>query len=170
MLAVSIFEALGLNPAVLALQALVFLVLLAVLRRFLFGPVQQILRAREQQVQQHLDQARDQQTAAQKLREELQHRLDTIQEEARRRMREAAEQVKAAHDRTVAEARQEAEKLLERAASEIDLEKRKAIAELREQIANLALTAASKAIQDGLDETAQRRIIDRAIAGLEQEP
>ena len=169
MLAVSIFQALGLNPAVLALQALVFLALLWVLRRFLFRPVQQILRAREQEVQKHLDHARDQQSAAEKLRDDLQHRLDSIQEEARRRMREAAEQAKAAHDRTVAEAREHAEKLLQRAASEIDLEKRKAIAELREQVASLALSAASKAIQDGLDEQTQRQIIDRAIAGLEQE-
>ncbi|UCH36136.1 MAG: F0F1 ATP synthase subunit B [Armatimonadota bacterium] len=169
MLAVSIFEALGLNPAVLALQALVFLVLLWVLRKFLFAPVQQMLRARERDVDQHLNEARERQAAAEKMREELQHRLDTIQDEARRRMREAADEAKAARDEALADARDEAEKLLRRAASEIDLEKRKAIADLREQVANLALTAASKAIQDGLDEEAQRRVIDQAIAGLEQE-
>jgi len=169
MVAVSIFEALGLNPAVIALQALVFLVLLWALRRLLFAPVQQIMRAREEQAQEHLAQAQAQQAEADKLREELQQRLDAIQDEARRRMREAAEEAKAAHDHTLAEAREQAEKTLQRVAAEIDLEKRKAIAELREQVAELALIAASKAVQDGLDEQAQRRVIERAIAGLEQQ-
>jgi F-type H+-transporting ATPase subunit b len=168
MLAVSIFQSLGLNPAVLGLQALVFLVLLWLLRRFLFGPVQQIMRARELEVQQHLDQARDHQTTAERIRDELQQRLDTIQEEARRRMREVADEAKAARDTAVAEARAEAERLLQRAASEIDLEKRKAIADLREQVADLALSAASKAIQETLDESTQRRVIDQAISSLEQ--
>jgi len=168
MLAVSIFQALGLNPAVLGLQALVFLVLLWLLRRFLFGPVQQIMRARELEVQKHLDQARDQQVTAERIRDELQQRLDTIQEEARRRMREVADEAKAARDTAVADARAEAERLLQRAASEIDLEKRKAIADLREQVAELALSAASKAIQETLDEGMQRRVIDQAISALEQ--
>lgn len=169
MVAVSIFEALGLNPAVLGLQAAIFLVLLWVLRKFLFAPVQQIIRAREQEVQKHLDDARERQAEAQKMRDELQHHLDTIQDEARRRLREAADEAKAAREAVIAEARAQAEKLLQRAASEIDLEKRRAIAELREQVAELALKAASKAIHDGLDENTQRRVIDRAISLLEQE-
>ena len=169
MLAVSIFQALGLNPAVIALQAGVLLLLLWVLRRFLFKPVQEIMRAREEQVQQDLDAAHGHRTEAEKLRQELQQRLDTIQEEARRRMREAAEEAKAAHATALADARQQAEKMVRRAASEIDVEKRKAIAELREQVAELALTAASKAIQQGLDETTHRRVIDQAIAELERQ-
>jgi F-type H+-transporting ATPase subunit b len=168
MVAVSIFEELGLNPAVILLQALVFLLLLGVLVRFLFAPVREMLAARERQVKAHLDEARQQQAAAEEARADLQRRLDTIQDEARRRMREAAEEAKAAHDRALAEAREQAEKLLQRATAEIAREKGKAVAELREQVAELALKVASKAIQDGLDEGAQRRVIDRAIAGLEQ--
>jgi len=168
MLAVSILEALGLNPAVIALQALVFLLLLVALIKFLFAPVRRILQEREQAVKTHLEQARAQQLEAEKARQDLQQRLDTIQEEARRRMREAADEAKAAHDRALAEAREQAAKLLERAASEIDLEKRKAIADLREHVADLAVRVAAKAIQDGLDEATHRRVIDQAIAGLEQ--
>jgi F-type H+-transporting ATPase subunit b len=168
MLAVSILEALGLNPAVIALQALVFLLLLVALVKFLFAPVRRILQEREQAVKAHLEQAREQQLQAEKARADLQQRLDTIQEEARRRMREAADEAKAAHDRTLADAREQASKLLERAASEINLEKRKAIADLREHVADLAVRAAAKAIQDGLDEATHRRVIDQAIAGLEQ--
>ena len=169
MLAVSIFEALGLNPAVVALQALVFLVLLWVLRRFLFGPVQQMLRAREDEVRRHLEQAGARQSEAERLRADLQQRLDSIEEEARRRMREAAAEARAAHDRAVDEARQHAEMIIERAASEIDVEKRKAIAELRQHVAELAVAAASKAIRETLDEATQRRVIDEAIAGLERQ-
>ncbi len=164
-----ILEALGINPNVVALQALVFLLLLWVLIKFLFAPVRRIMEAREQQVQAHLEAAREHQATAEKAREELQGRLDAIQEEARRRMREAAEETKAAHAQALAEAREQSATLLQRAAAEIDLEKRKAIADLRQQVAELALNAASKAIQDGLDEATQRRVIDHAIAGLEQE-
>jgi F-type H+-transporting ATPase subunit b len=168
MFAVSILEALGLKPAVIALQALVFLLLLVALVKFLFAPVRRILQEREQAVKTYLEQAREQQLQAEKAREDLQQRLDTIQEEARRRMREATDEAKAAHDRALAEAREQASKLLERAASEIDLEKRKAIADLREHVADLAVRVAAKAIQDGLDEATHRRVIDQAIAGLEQ--
>jgi F-type H+-transporting ATPase subunit b len=168
MLAVSIFEALGLNPAVLALQGLVFLALLWVLRRFMFGPVRQIMRTREEEVQQHLDRASEQQSEAEKLRDDLQQRLDSIEDEARRRMREVAAEARAAHDKAVAEAREHAEQIIQRAASEIDVEKRKAIADLREQVAELAVAAASKAIQQSLDEATQRRVIDEAISALER--
>lgn len=167
MLAASILQALGINFKVVALQALVFLALLWVLIKFLFAPVRQILAAREQEVKGHLDQARTQQAEAEKARADLQHRLETIHEEARQHMREAAAESKVAHDRALAEAREEAQKLLQRAASEIALEKRKAIAELREEVANLALHAASKALREDLDEGTQRRVVDRAIADLE---
>ena len=166
----AVLSQLGIDPKILLLQAIGFLILFLLLRAYLFGPVGKILQAREQEIAGNLAQAAQERTKAEELRSDYEGHLAVIREEARTEMQRAVREGQAERERLIAEARTEREELLHRAATEIELEKRKALIELRQQTADLALAAATRALRTSLDEAAQRRAIDQFITELGSTP
>jgi F-type H+-transporting ATPase subunit b len=155
------------DPRILLLQVVGFIVLYALLRRYLFGPIQGILEQRRVEVQSSLDQSAEELRRAEALRQEYEGHLVQIREEARQRIQEAVREGQQAHDAMLAEARQQAEGVLERARAQIDVETRQALAELRRQAVELAIEAARKALRESFDEQQHRQAIDRAIRDIE---
>jgi len=70
----------------------------------------------------------------------------------------------------LARTREEQEQLLDRARREIEAEKEKAILALRKEAVDLAIAAASKLIEQKLDDEANRRLVLEYLASLEQRP
>ena len=165
-----ILSQLGIDPQILLLQAIGFLCLYLLLRAYLFGPIANILRAREEEVAGHLDHAAQERVKAEQLRTDYEQHLAAIQEEARGELQRASREGQAERERLVTEARREREELIRRARTEIELEKQKALIELRQQTVELALEAASRAVRVALDESAQRRAVDQFIAEVETSP
>jgi F-type H+-transporting ATPase subunit b len=161
--------ALGIHWQTLLVQAVSFLALAWLLSRFLFGPVGGILRARSQEVQEQLDSAHREREEAERLRQELEQRLEGIRDEARRQVQQAVQEGREERERILQQARAEAEQFLERARTLIEHDRRAALIELREQVADLAFLAASKALPAAIDEAAQRRAIDEFVRRLELE-
>jgi F-type H+-transporting ATPase subunit b len=158
---------LGIEPRILLLQAVGFIVLYLLLRAYLFGPIQTILGQREADVAATLDRSAEELQRAEALRAEYEQHLAQIREEGRQRMQQAVREAQEAREAMLAEARQQGDELLARARSEIDLETRKAMLQLREQVVELAIEAARKGVRESLDEAQHRAIMERAIAEFE---
>ena len=62
--------------------------------------------------------------------------------------------------------RQEQQALLERARREIEMEKERAIAQLRREAVNLAIAGASKVIEENLDNTKNRQLVEGFLSSL----
>jgi len=160
-------KALGLDWRVLLVQIVTFLVLLWLLRRFLFGPVSALMASRTTEVKRRLDDAEQQQARAEQIRQELEQRLAAIAEEARQKMQEAVQEARATRERLLAEARSDAQQVLERAQEEMRREQRRALLDLRNDVADLAIAAAQKAVGVGLDDAKHRQAISDFLVRLE---
>lgn len=165
----SVLETLGIHWQTVLAQAVTLLILLALLRKFLFGPVREILRARAEEVRQKLDDAEQQKRAAADYAERLEQRLRDIREEARREVERATQEGREAGQRIIEQARAEGAEVLRRGGEQLEHDRRAARIDLRREVADLAVRAAARAVREAFDEAAHRRVVDRFLAELETE-
>jgi len=147
------------NLALSLWTVVVFLALLAVLRKFAFGPILGAAAAREKRIQDALDEAAKRQAEAARLLEEHKAQLA----DARRQAQEIIGEGRAAGERVrkeiEAKAREEAGAILERARKDIGREKEEALAELRRYSVEIALAAATKLLGEKLDSDRDRELV-----------
>jgi F-type H+-transporting ATPase subunit b len=147
----------------LLLQIVGFLLLVAVLKKYLFGPVNDILTARQTEVETTIAQVRQDREAMEVSRREYEARLAEIEAEARDRIQAAMKEAQGIKEEIVSSAHTEAERLVTRARDEIVREKQQALVELRTQVADLAVEAAGKILRRSVDERVQRELVNDFI-------
>ena len=157
---------LGIDPKTILVQALGFLVVLAVLWKFVFGKVGGLLEERRTEITTQLDQLKTDREELDRLTAETRQQLSNIETEAQAKIQAAIEQGNTERQQIVAQARQEAEDEVTRARAEIQREKDEAISELRGVVAELAIDAASKIISAELTPERHQNIIDASISRL----
>ena len=145
----------------------VFLLLLAILRKFAWPAILGAVEAREQALERQLaEAARDREQAAallaehQKLIAEAKAQAHGILVEARG----VAEKDRAL---AIEKTRHEQEELLARARREIVAERDKAVADLRREAVDLSLAAASRLIEKRLDGDTDRKLVLDFLATLD---
>lgn len=158
-----ILQQLGIEPHLLIVMAIGFVILYVILAKFAFGPVANMFEERTNAIQHRLDDAEQKRVAMEKMRDDYEQRIAQIEEEARTRIAEAVQEAQAARDEMLAQAREQAERIVARGKDEIEREKNKALVEIRDQVADLAILTASKIIERELDEHAHRELIDDVI-------
>src|SRR5688572_6341476 len=99
---------------VLVSQVIAFAVLVWVLGKFLFKPVQAILAQRQDEVRGTLEQAAADRRAMEQSRREYEQRLTTIEAEAREKIQGALKEAQALKDEVIASAQTEAERIVRR--------------------------------------------------------
>ncbi len=156
-------ENLAINPTHLFVQAAGFLLLFFLLSKFFFGPIGQVLDEREHRVKEKMDEAERNSLEMQKMRDEYQQRIGSIETETRDRIQQAMKEALSAKDELLENAKNEAERLMDRSREEISLEKKKSLMELRDKVADLAILAAEKLIEKSIDDKAHRDLIDDII-------
>ena len=144
-----------------------FVIVLIVLRKYAFGPIQQVIDTRREAIVADLD-------AAQSAREEAQASLDEYRQqlaEARKEANKIVEDARRVGDdrRAAAVAELEAEKarLMQQTREEIQSETRQALNAIKQQVADLTLAATEKVVRARLDEAEQRRLIEEALADVD---
>jgi F-type H+-transporting ATPase subunit b len=144
-----------------------FVIVLIVLRKYAFGPIQQVIDTRRQAIVADLD-------AAQSAREEAQASLAEYRQqlaEARKEANKIVEDARRVGDerRSAAVAELEAEKarLMQQTREEIQSETRQALNAIKQQVADLTLAATEKVVRARLDEAEQRRLIEEALADVD---
>ena len=146
---------------------LTFLIVLYVLKRFAFGPIQAMLDERRNTIEADID-------AAEQAREEAQTALSESRAALAESRKEATQIVESAR-RTAEEQRREAlaeleaekTRQVERARAEIDSERRRSLQEVKATLADLTVAATEKVVRKQLDEAEQKRLIDEALADVD---
>jgi F-type H+-transporting ATPase subunit b len=155
-----------LNTGDILYQLFIFLVLLALLRKFAFGPIMGIMKQREQHVSNEISSAEQSNTEAKKLVEEQREMLKQSRQEAQELIENAKKLGEEQKNSIILEARNEAIRIKDSAVKEIAQEKDQAIAALREQVASLSVLIASKVIEKELNEQDQQKLINDYIQDL----
>ncbi len=157
---------LGIKPETILVQAVGFLVVLAVLWKFVFGKVGGLLEERRTEITTQLEQLKTDREDLDRLTAETRQRLGDIEAESQAKIQAAIDQGNAERQQIVDHARQEASDEITRARAEIQREKDDAISELRGVVAELAIDAAGKIISAELTPERHQNIIDDSIGRL----
>lgn len=150
----------SLNLGLYIWTIVVFLVVLAVLRRFAWGPILGAVESREKSIQSAIDEAARLREEAMELLEEHRRQLADSRRQSQQILAEAREAGEQLRRQIEEKARSEGEAMISRARDEIEREKKAALDELRRESVELALAAAGRLVQQKLDAQADRAIIE----------
>lgn len=153
----------GFNGGDIAFQLIMFLILLALLKKFAWGPLMGIMKQREDHIANEITSAEQSRVEAKKLLEEQRNLLKEARSEAQGLIENAKKQGDVQREEMMTVARTEAERLKESAKLEIEQQKEKAVAAIREQVASLSVLIASKVIEKELSVEDQEKLINDYI-------
>ncbi len=154
------------DPDLAIWTAIVFLCLLAVLRKFAWGPIVEALDAREKTVQDHLAAAEAKHEEAKGLLAAHEARLATAKDEVREMLEEARRDAEVTKTQIVGEADAAAKAHRDRAVREIDQARDGAVRQLAETSANLAVDLASRVVKQNLTVEQQADLVRDATSKL----
>ena len=155
------------DPGLFIWTIVTFLVLLALLAKFAWGPLLQALEARQERIRKSLD---DADRAKQEL-ERLQQESTKIMQQARVEAEAIVTQTRADAERLREELKQkakdEADNILRNAQQQIQLQTRQAIQQIRHEVADIAVLLASKLLERNLAKEDNARLIDETLKQIE---
>lgn len=155
------------DPDELLWGSLFFLVLLAVLIKFVFPKVNEGLAKRTAKIQGQMDAAEGVRREADTVLEDYRRQLADARSEASRIIEEGKRTAEALKADITARAETEAREIVARAQADVAGERDRAIASLQRSVGELSLTLAGRVIGAELaNPEAQRALVDRAIADL----
>ncbi|MCP8617442.1 F0F1 ATP synthase subunit B [Salirhabdus salicampi] len=164
-----VLGAAGLNWGDMLAQLFVFIILLALLRKFAWGPLMKVMKDREDHIASEIDTAEKNRAESERLANEAQEKLKETRQQAQEVIETAKQTAKEQEKSIINTARQEAERIKETARKEIEQEKDKAIQALQDQVASLSVRIASKVIEKELSENDQEQLINEYIKEVGEE-
>ena len=149
-------------------QALSFLLLLWVLRRFAWRPVLSMLDERRRRIEEEFRQAAQTKAELARLQEHYSRRIAVIEDEARTKIQQAILEGKRVAVEIQEQARAQASALLTKSKDTVELELAKAKVTLRDQLVAMTMDAVERILQQKLDEQSDRRLIEGVLEDLER--
>ncbi|MGN6391529.1 MAG: F0F1 ATP synthase subunit B [Gemmatimonadales bacterium] len=146
---------------------LIFLILLAILKRFAWPAVLGAVEAREAALERQLAEAEQNRAEAAKLLEEHRKLVADAKAQAHGLLVEARQLSEKERAVALQKTKQEQEELLARARREIATERDRAVADLRREAVDLSIAAASKLVGERLSSDTDRKIVTDYLATLE---
>jgi len=161
-------EALGLNLGYLLVQTVNFIILLIILRAWVYRPVLNMLEDRRERIAKGLEDARVAEEARENAEQEAEKILEEARTEANDIIRQATDRAENAAQEIKAEAKEEAREARQESLAEAEQERNRLLADMRNQVGSLAIAAAQKLIGEALDEGRQRRLIDEFFSSVKE--
>lgn len=152
------------SPGLMVWTLVMFLVTLFIIKRYVLGPVGQMVEKRRAHIAESIDEAERSRDEATALLDDYRVRLAEARREAdgiREQGRSEGERQKAD---IMSQAGQQRERVLADAQDQIDAQARSAAGQIRDDVVVLALLAAEKVTRRSLDDADHRRLIEEAIA------
>lgn len=150
-----------LADSVLMIIAMFFLFMFA--SHFLFDPVRNMLRARQDKIRGELEQAAADEKTAQEKKALYEEKLANADKEAEAILADARKRGMDNEARIVAEAKEEAAKIVERARVEAELEKKKLADEVKREMIAVASVMAAKIVQANIDANVQHDLLEETL-------
>jgi F-type H+-transporting ATPase subunit b len=155
------------TPGLMIWTIVCFLVVLFVLKRFAFAPIQKTLDDRRERIRQAIDEADNAREEARNLLEEHRKLVGQAKNEAEEILTEARRIADAQRERVREETDADRQRRLEETRRQIDQATQQALNEIRDEVGRLSLLAAEKVARKSLNEADQRRLIDEALAEID---
>ena len=155
------------TPGLMIWTIVCFLITLFVLKRFAFGPVQQMIDQRRERIRQSLEEADNAREEARSLLEEHRKLIAGARSDADEILGEARRIAEANERRMREELEADRQRRLEETRKQIEAETRRALEQIRLEVVDLSLLAATKVTRKSLDDADHRRLIEEAVGELD---
>ncbi len=154
------------DPGTIIWTVITFAILAALLGKFAWKPLLQVLEEREKTVRDSLEQARKARAEAEETLRRNQEALANARRETAALIEQGKREAETLKGEIVAQARREAQDLVEQGKRQVQYAQKQAIEQLRGQVADLAIQAAERLIVRSLDEKSQRELVDEYVRSL----
>ncbi len=149
-------------------QALSFLILLWLLKRFAWRPLLRILDTRRSRIEEGFRQLDQQKVELARLQRDLTKRLATIDEEGRARIQQAIQEGKRIAMEIQEEARAQAQGIIAKSKETIELELAKAQVSLRDALVDMTVEAVERLLQQKCDSKTDEKLVTAILEELTQ--
>jgi len=165
-----IFGTFGLDPYLTGAQIVNFLIVLYILKRFLYKPVFELLKKRELTIKEGLTKTEEARKALEAAQVEEKKILKKAQETAKIILQDARDQSEQLVKETEERAKKQADRMLEEAKMQIQRDIKEAEMRLRTNITELSVELLKKSLSDIFNNNEQEQIVDRAVKRLKKRP
>ncbi|MCX4244901.1 ATP synthase F0 subunit B [Paraliomyxa miuraensis] len=151
---------------VLAFEVVNFGILVVLLQRFLYRPVQRTIEVRRAEIEKLHDELVEREQAATHKAYEYEHRLQELDDRAQERLESALAEGRERAEALVAEGREQARNAVTAAEQQVESTRRRALEQLRLEVLRLAAAAATRVVQHMGAPAVDRAYARRAAHGL----
>jgi F-type H+-transporting ATPase subunit b len=155
------------RPGLMIWTIVCFLVVLFVLKRWAFGPIQKMIDTRREHIQNAIQEADHAREEARNLLEEHRKLIGQAKSDAEEILADARRVAEAQRERVREEADEDRQRRLEETRRQIEQATHQALGEIRNEVARLSLMAAEKVTRKSLTDKDQQRLIDEALAEID---
>lgn len=150
-----------LHDALLSMIAVFTLFLVA--SHFLFNPIRDMLKKRQEKIRDDLGDARQSREEAEGLKAEYEAKLQNVEKEAEEILSAARKKALANEAKIIAEAKEEAARIRERAVQEAELEKKKAADDVKKEMVSIASLMAGKVVAASINTAVQDSLLEETL-------
>jgi F-type H+-transporting ATPase subunit b len=159
----------NLNLGVSAWTFIIFILLVVVLAKFAFPPILGYAAAREQRIQDALDQARRHREESERLLEEQRQELERARQQAQLMIAEGKAGADRVREEMLQQARLDQQEVVARGKREIEAERESAIEALRRDAIELALASAAKLVSHRIGAAEDRELVAEFLQSVDRE-
>lgn len=135
------------------------IVIFLILKYLLFKPVLKIIKEREEDIANEIREGEKMKAEGAAYKAEYEEKIGGAEEEGRKIIETAVARAKEKSDMIIDDAKKDAELISQRAMREIEEEKIRSMNEMKGEMSNLVILAASKVLEDEIDEEKHRELI-----------
>jgi F-type H+-transporting ATPase subunit b len=154
-------------PGLMIWTIVFFLIVLYVLKRFAFGPLQKTIDERRERIAKAIEEADHARDEARHLLEEHRKLIGQAKSDAEEILAEARHIADAQRDRVKEETEADRQRRLEETRRQIEQATQQALGQIRDEIGRLSLLAAEKITRKTLTSDDQQRLIEEALAEID---
>jgi F-type H+-transporting ATPase subunit b len=140
-----------------------FLVMLAILWRWVYPPIAAAAEKRQKLIAEQLAQAERQAKEAEERLKAAEAKLNDARAQAQEIIAGAARSAEQLREELKAKGEEEARRQVEKAVKDIEAARQQAVESVRAQVADIVIAVTEKVVGEALDVKSHKRLIDRAI-------
>ncbi len=160
------FTLLDVSVGLVFWSAITFLLLLVVLKKYLWKPLLENLDKREQMINDSIKNAEEIQKKSEESFDEYNAKLAEAREEVRKLISAGKDSAEKAKVEILEEANKRAAALLEKAKKEIEAEKSGALSEIKKVVVDVSLATAEKMIKSNIKSEDHMRLIEETMKSM----
>jgi F-type H+-transporting ATPase subunit b len=157
------FASLGINLSLLVVFIINFIILLILLRLFLYKPVMKVLDERAKRTKEAMELAETTKQQFEQAKTEVQKQIDKGRQEAQAIITQAVQTGERLKEESRQEAAKQAQGIVDRTKAELETERDRIVGDLRREFVELSVLAAEKVIKETLDKEKHRKLIEETL-------